>query len=137
MGAIAMTEPARPWPEQGQGLNSLIPRAKRRTGPLEAVPVAEPPLKPLPTLHQGAATWRANPHLHYLADPGATRPPTAVEAAEYAARRAGMDPELRWLYLLDADHVRQAAALGATDTALAPRAGSAHYGSDEGAIGYG
>ena len=131
-----MTEPARPWPEQGQGLNSLISRAKRRTGPLEAVPTPEPPLEPLPRPwqwhHQGAATWHAHPEMHYLAVPDATRPPNAVEAARYARRRTNPYDELAWLYRLDAE-LNGTPALGATDNALAPGVGS----SDEGVIGYG
>jgi hypothetical protein len=63
----------------------------------------EPPLKPLPTLHQGAATWRVHPEMHYLATPDAARPPTAVEAARYARRRTNPDDELAWLYRLDAE----------------------------------
>jgi hypothetical protein len=134
-----MTDPARAWPPKGRGVTSLFEAAHKRTGPLEAVPKPEPPLRPLLRTpppwrwhHQGAATWHAHPEMHYLADPGATRPPTDAEAAEYAARRAGMDPELRWLYLLDAEH--KASTLGATDDALAPGVGQ--HG-DEGAIGYG
>ncbi|HEY1322853.1 MAG TPA: hypothetical protein VGF32_21530 [Streptosporangiaceae bacterium] len=98
-----MTEPARAWPPEGRGVNSLVGGARKRTGPLEAVPAVAPPLRPLPTFHQGAATWRANPHLHYLADPDATRPPNVTELADYRARRTNPYDELAWLYRLDAE----------------------------------
>src|SRR5215475_2017169 len=137
MGAIAMTEPARPWPERG--LNSLIPAAKRRIGTLGPVP--GPPLEPLPVPvapvpgahHMATATLAASPHMRYLFDGSPTRPATAVEAARNARRRTNPYDEFAWLYRLDAE-LNGRPTLGATDSALAPGVGS---GSDEGAIGYG
>lgn len=116
-----MTEPARPWPEQGRGVTSLVEGARRRTGLFEAVPKPEPPLEPLPPPrrhHQGAATWHAHPEMHYLAVPDAARPPTPVEAARYARRRTNPYDELAWLYRLDSE-INGTSAPAATDHALA------------------